>query len=171
VLAHDLDLHEVLEQVLEAASRLPAFEHIELVREFSPNLPVIQGDPNQLKQVFINLLNNAAEAGAGRIRLATRRLDGDWVEVIVSDTGCGIPEDNLHKLFQPFFTTKAPSHGTGLGLSIVYGIVKMHRGYIAVQSTAGRGTTFTVTLPVRLAKTQPYLGEAAALHIGETVAM
>jgi signal transduction histidine kinase len=76
------------------------------------------------------------------------------VEIKVSDTGCGIPEENLSKLFTPFFTTKALGKGTGLGLSIVYGIIKMHRGQITVQSQIGQGTTFTVTLPVQLPKGQ-----------------
>jgi two-component system NtrC family sensor kinase len=99
---------------------------------------------------------NAAEAmeGGGAITLATRPVNGQWVEIKVSDTGCGISEENLGKLFTPFFTTKALGKGMGLGLSIVYGIIKMHRGQIAVQSQVGQGTTFTVTLPVRLPKGQ-----------------
>jgi signal transduction histidine kinase len=115
---------------------------------------VIQADPAQLQQVFVNLLNNAAEAMAegGTITLATRPVNNQWVEIKVSDTGCGIPEENLGKLFTPFFTTKALGKGTGLGLSIVYGIIKMHRGQITVQSQVGQGTTFTLTLPVQLPK-------------------
>jgi signal transduction histidine kinase len=102
--------------------------------------------------VFINLLDNAAEAmeGGGTLTLATRPMDSHWVEIKVSDTGCGIPEENLGKLFNPFFTTKPSGQGTGLGLSIVYGIVKMHSGQITIQSKIGQGTTFTITLPVRL---------------------
>jgi two-component system NtrC family sensor kinase len=122
------------------------------VCQFSPDLPIIQADPAQLQQVFVNLLNNAAEAmpGGGTILLTTRPVDGQWVEIRVSDSGCGISQENLSKLFTPFFTTKALGKGTGLGLSIVYGIIKMHRGQIAVESQVGRGTTFVVTLPVRL---------------------
>jgi signal transduction histidine kinase len=71
------------------------------------------------------------------------------VEISITDTGCGIPEEHMDKLFTPFFTTKPPGKGTGLGLSIVYGIVKMHRGQITVQSEVGKGTTFTITLPVQ----------------------
>ena len=74
--------------------------------------------------------------------------------ISVADTGGGIPEENLSKLFNPFFTTKPPGKGTGLGLSIVYGIIKMHRGQISVKSELGTGTTFTITLPVMLAKQQ-----------------
>ena len=75
------------------------------------------------------------------------------MEIVVADTGGGIPEENLGKLFNPFFTTKPLGKGTGLGLSIVYGIIKMHRGQISVKSQLGKGTTFTITLPIRLLKT------------------
>jgi len=151
VLAQETDVHALLEQVIEGVSRQPIFKEVKIVCQFSPTLPTIQADPAQLQQVFVNLFNNAAEAmgAGGTITLATRPLNGQ-VEIKVSDTGCGIPEENLGKLFTPFFTTKALGKGTGLGLSIVYGIIKMHRGQIAVQSQVGQGTTFTVTLPVQL---------------------
>jgi two-component system NtrC family sensor kinase len=100
--------------------------------------------------VFVNLLNNSAEAmdGPGQITVETSRAGADSVEVRVTDTGCGIAAEHLGKLFTPFFTTKGPGKGTGLGLSIAYGIIKMHRGQIGVQSAVGRGTTFSVTLPI-----------------------
>jgi two-component system NtrC family sensor kinase len=156
VLTQDTDLHALLEQVIEGLSLKSIFQKVEFVRRFSPALPTIQADPAQLQQVFVNLLNNAAEAMAegGTITLATRPVNSQWVEIKISDTGCGIPEENLGKLFTPFFTTKALGKGTGLGLSIVYGIIKMHRGQIVVQSQVGQGTTFTVTLPVQLPKGQ-----------------
>jgi two-component system NtrC family sensor kinase len=159
VLAQETDVHALLEKVVEGVHLQPIFKEAEIVRRFSPDLPTIQADPAQLQQVFVNLLNNAAEAmeGGGTITLATRPVDSQWVEIKVSDTGCGIPEENLGKLFTPFFTTKALGKGTGLGLSIVYGIIKMHRGQIAVQSQVGQGTTFTVTLPVQLPKGQSTL--------------
>jgi two-component system NtrC family sensor kinase len=152
VLAQETDVHALLEKVIEGVHLQPIFKEVEIVCQFSPGLPIIQADPAQLQQVFVNLLNNAAEAmeGGGSITLATRPVNSQWVEIKVSDTGCGIPEENLGKLFTPFFTTKALGKGTGLGLSIVYGIIKMHRGQIAVQSQVGQGTTFTLTLPVRL---------------------
>jgi two-component system NtrC family sensor kinase len=152
VLAQDVDVHALLNQVLELACRQPGLERVEIVRHFSPELPIVQADPVQLKQVFVNLLDNAAEAlaGSGSITLTTRLLDAHQVEIQISDTGCGIPQEDLGKLFTPFFTTKPPGKGTGLGLSIVYGIIKMHRGQIYVRSKAGQGTTFTVILPVQL---------------------
>jgi two-component system NtrC family sensor kinase len=152
VLAQETDVHKLLERLIEEVRRQPSFEGLEVVRKFSPDLPTIQADADQLQQVFINLLNNAAEAieGGGTITLSTRSVSGYWVEIQIDDTGYGIPEEHLGKLFTPFFTTKPPGKGTGLGLSIVYGIVKMHRGQITVQSQVGRGTSFTVTLPVQL---------------------
>lgn len=168
VLAQETDVHALLEQVIEEIRRQPSFEDVQIVRHFDPDLPTIQADPAQLQQVFINLLNNGAESieGDGTITLTTRLVDGHWVEVQVSDTGSGIPEENLNRLFTPFFTTKPPGKGTGLGLSIVYGIVKMHRGQITVQSQVAHGTTFVVTLPVRL----PQGGlEAGGPIIGEVI--
>jgi len=152
VLTQETDVHALLEQVIEEVRHQPNFEGVRIVRQFDPNLPTIQADAAQLQQVFINLLNNGAEAmeEGGSITLTTRLINNHWVEIQVSDTGCGIPEENLGKLFTPFFTTKPPGKGTGLGLSIVYGIVKMHHGQITVQSQVGQGTIFTVTLPVRL---------------------
>jgi len=152
----DTDLHVLLDDVIECVKHQPAFEKVTIIRAYNHELPYIQADPDQLQQVFINLMNNAAEAmeKGGAITLSTRPVDGQWVEVKVADTGNGIPEENLGRLFTPFFTTKPPGKGTGLGLSIVYGIIKMHRGQITVDSKIGKGTTFTVTLPTRLPQGQ-----------------
>ena len=156
VMAQETDLHALLDQVIAEVSLQPAFQGVQMMRQFIPGLPAIQADAGQLQQVFINLLNNGAQAmeGEGTITLTTRSVENQWVEIAVADTGCGIPQENLGKLFTPFFTTKPPGRGTGLGLSIVYGIVKMHRGQITVQSQVGQGTTFTVTLPVRLSQSR-----------------
>jgi signal transduction histidine kinase len=86
----------------------------------------------------------------GTLTISTRPVDDQNVEIKVTDTGSGIPKEDLHKIFTPFYTTKVLGKGTGLGLSIVYGIIKMHRGQITVQSKIWEGTTFTITLPVRL---------------------
>jgi two-component system NtrC family sensor kinase len=152
VLLQETNLHQVLDQSIEAARHQPTFARVQIVRQYDPDVPTIQADPGQLQQVFVNLLNNAAEAmpDGGTITISTRLVDQQWVEIKVSDTGCGIPEEHLSRLFTPFFTTKPPGKGTGLGLSIVYGIIKMHRGQIAVESRVGEGTTFTITLPIRL---------------------
>lgn len=153
VLAQDSDVHELLSRAVEAVQPQPSFVGVTIVRREQDDLPTIEADPAQLLQVFVNLLNNAAEAidGQGTITLVTR-LAGPWIEIEVTDTGCGVPEENLGKLFTPFFTTKALGRGTGLGLSIVYGIIKMHRGHITVRSRLGEGTTFTVSLPRKLSR-------------------
>ncbi len=112
-------------------------------------VPAVQADAAQLLQVFLSVLVNAADAlggGGGRIRVASRAGEKD-VAVFISDTGCGIPEDNLKKVFEPFFTTKAPGQGTGLGLSLSYGIVRQLGGSIEIRSRVGEGTEVTITLP------------------------
>ncbi len=151
VLAQETAVSDLLNQTIDTVRRQPNFEQVDIVCDFEPDLPSIQADPAQLQQVFINLLQNAAEAmaGEGTITLSARLTDNQQVEIKVADTGCGIPPEHLGKLFTPFFTTKALGKGTGLGLSIVYGIIKMHRGQIGVQSQVGEGTTFTITLPVQ----------------------
>jgi two-component system NtrC family sensor kinase len=152
IVVQETDLHELIDEVLERVSRQPSFEGVQIVRNYDPDLPVITADRDQLQQVFVNLLNNAAEAieQAGTITLTTHKMGADWVQIEISDTGCGIAPEHLGRLFTPFFTTKQVGEGTGLGLSIVYGIIKMHRGQIQVSSTLNAGTTFTITLPVRL---------------------
>jgi signal transduction histidine kinase/NAD-dependent dihydropyrimidine dehydrogenase PreA subunit len=151
VLAQMTDINAVCEEALNEVEPLALFEHVELVREFQPDLPHVPADPAQLRQALLNLLYNAAEAmnGKGRIVLATLNCApaSDEVEISIADTGCGISEENLSKIFTPFFTTKPIGKGTGLGLAITYGIVKMHRGSIAVKSQVGLGTTFTLRLP------------------------
>jgi two-component system NtrC family sensor kinase len=149
VLAQNTDLGQLLNRVIANTTRQAAFAQIRVVTEFPPVPLIIQADPTQMQQVFINLLNNAAEAikGAGTITISIREVDENEIEIKVADTGCGISEDSLGKIFSPFFTTKEIGKGTGLGLSIVYGIIKMHRGQIFVQSHEQVGTTFTILLP------------------------
>lgn len=149
VLAQECDINDILEQVIEGVAHHPSFKQVHIVRQFSQGLPRIHADQAQLMQVFVNLLNNAAEAmpDGGTITITSRLADGQRMEVRIEDTGCGMSEETLGKLFTPFFTTKPVGKGTGLGLSIVYGIIKMHRGNITVNSAVGKGTTVTVTLP------------------------
>jgi two-component system NtrC family sensor kinase len=155
VLAQESDVHDILQQAINSVSHQQSFAQIQIVQDFASDLPHIQADPSQLVQVMVNLFNNSAEAmpQGGTITIETRKTDHQQaVEIVVSDTGGGIPEENLGKMFNPFFTTKPIGKGTGLGLSIVYGIIKMHRGQISVKSQLGKGTTFTITLPVLLPK-------------------
>ncbi len=112
-------------------------------------LPLVKCYPNQLNQVFLNLLVNAAQAipDRGRIDIRTRSFNNQ-VEIIISDNGTGIPEEYLSKVFDPFFTTKPVGKGTGLGLNVAFNIIQKHQGIINIESTAGEGTVFTIKLPV-----------------------
>jgi len=162
VLAQSTDVNALLSETIEEMSIQPVFQDLEIVRRLDPDLPSIQADPAQLKEVFINLMTNAAEAmeGDGSLTIATAPAEDCMVAVVFQDTGCGIPEENLSKIFTPFFTTKPIGKGTGLGLAIVYGIIKMHRGQIYVASEVGVGSTFTITLPIRLPGTGPQPAQA-----------
>ncbi|MBM3372298.1 MAG: GHKL domain-containing protein [Betaproteobacteria bacterium] len=114
-------------------------------------MPAITCSPSQLNQVFLNLINNAAQATdatGGEITLRTRTVDDGHVAVEIADNGKGIPPEIMSKIFDPFFTTKPVGKGTGLGLSISYEIVEQHGGRISVDSTVGKGTTFTIVLPL-----------------------
>jgi two-component system NtrC family sensor kinase len=145
------DVNSVLEQCVGLVQDQALFHNIELTKDYAAGLPMAVIDPSQIERVFMNMIINAAEAmeGGGRLRLSTRYdPEARLIEVEFADTGAGIPEENLDKIFDPFFTTKDARHGTGLGLAISYGIVKVHRGSISVESEVGRGTTFTVRLPV-----------------------
>ncbi|WP_136805931.1 two-component system sensor histidine kinase NtrB [Desulfosediminicola flagellatus] len=112
-------------------------------------LPLIRGDESQLKQVIINLLTNAFDAtkDGGVIRVSTFANESNGVDLLIKDSGCGIPLEEQDKLFEPFFTTKPVGKGVGIGLSTCYSIVKNHNGEITVESAPGKGSTFTVSLP------------------------
>jgi two-component system NtrC family sensor kinase len=135
------------------------YQNVRIVCKLDPRSPVIQADSNQIRQCLLNLMSNAVDAmepDGGTLTISTRAPSSSpsgprgYVEIDVSDTGLGMSEEVLGNLFTPFFTTKPPGKGTGLGLSIIYGIVKMHRGDIRVQSELGKGTTFTIVLPTQL---------------------
>jgi signal transduction histidine kinase len=113
------------------------------------DIPEVKAYPQQLNQVFMNILVNAAQAieKKGDIHVATRQMNG-FVEVDISDTGCGIAPENLSRIFDPFFTTKDVGKGTGLGMNIAYNIVKKHDGTIDVHSEPGKGTRFTIRIPI-----------------------
>jgi two-component system, NtrC family, sensor kinase len=143
------DVHQGIEAMLKIASSELRY-HCSIVRRYG-TLPPIWCIPSQLNQVFMNLLINAGQAVAdkGEIVIVTEALGDDTVCIRVIDNGCGIPPENLERIFDPFFTSKPVGKGTGLGLSISWGIVRRHGGDIAVESSPGKGTTFSVTLPVR----------------------
>ena len=153
VMAQPTDLNALLEEIAEEIGIHERFQGVGIQMDLDSELPLIEADPFQLRQVFCNLMNNAADAMPGGGTLTLRTKQGPWPELItaeVQDTGEGISEENMKRLFTPFFTTKPVGKGTGLGLAIIYGIVKMHRGQIEVQSRVGQGTTFTLTLHEQL---------------------
>jgi len=147
-----VDLNEVVRRALKITLQSLTLHHVSLELELAPEPPEAPADANQLQQVVVNLLVNARDAVAdgGRIRVATRVArdrERGFAEIVVEDDGCGIPQADLPHLFEPFFTTKG-THGTGLGLAITWGIVEAHGGTIDVASDEGKGSRFTVRLPL-----------------------
>ncbi len=145
------DVNNVLMGCISLLERQALFQNIQIHYDLQADLPKAVIDPSQIERVFINLLVNAAEAmdGNGGLWLSTRFDPLErFIELEFADSGHGISRENLEKIFDPFFTTKDTGHGVGLGLAISYGIVKEHNGTISVESEIGKGTTFTVRLPV-----------------------
>jgi len=141
------DANEVLRRTLSLLENQALFQNIKITTAFSISLPKAMMDSSQIQQVFTNIILNAAEAmaGEGELIIASRvASNGESIEIECSDTGCGIPRENLGKIFDPFFTTKEVGRGTGLGLAVSYGIIARHNGAIEVESELGKGTTFTV---------------------------
>ncbi len=153
------DINESIEQVVAVLEHTFNLSQVEVTREYSPELPLFRGDEEKLKQVFINLLNNAFDAIGqdGAVKIKTG-LNAEDLEISISDTGRGIAPENIEKIFDPFFTTKGPHKGTGLGLSVTFGIIKEHGGRVKVYSPAladeekqanrRSGTKFVVYLPI-----------------------
>jgi len=142
-----VDINQVIEQVLAMVGHQAQLQNVEVVKEFSPSLPKVMADFDQLQQIFTNLTLNAIQAmpDGGRLTIRSSAVDSE-VRIDVQDTGCGISKENMGKLFTPFFTTKAKGKGVGLGLAVVHGIIERHKGRIKVQSEVGKGTTFSVYL-------------------------
>lgn len=142
------DVNVGLDKTLVIARNI--VKHRAELRKFYGDVPEIQCSPSQINQVFLNLITNAAQAieDQGEIVVSTKMYDDDHVAISISDSGCGIPEENLEKIRDPFFTTKEVGSGTGLGLSIVDEIVRKHGGELHIESEVGRGSSFTVVLPI-----------------------
>ncbi|MBF0506809.1 MAG: HAMP domain-containing protein [Nitrospirae bacterium] len=143
------DVNQPVREIIDSLIARDAFKDIELTTDLSGDLPDISADAERLGQVVLNMMLNALHAitPPGKIHVLTRLKDG-FVEILFSDTGCGIPEENIGKIFDPFFTTRDAIKGAGLGLAVSYGIIKQHSGEIDVESTVGKGSTFIVRLPV-----------------------
>lgn len=155
-----VDLNKVIDETVTFIEHQLHMNQIELSLELDPALPLIQGSAGQLQQVFTNLIINAMHASQpGSSIVVVSRYSpavgefGGAVELLFVDHGHGIAQENIKKIFEPFFTTKEIGKGTGLGLSVSFGIVKEHGGEITVTSTVGKGTTFTVVLPVQKSTT------------------
>ena len=149
------NVSEIIDSVVDGLlGRELAVSDIEVVRNYDNTLPEVVTDRNQLQQVLLNILNNAIDAledKPGTISIETRR-DGKWLRIAITDTGVGIPQDQLGRIFLPFYTTKDVGKGTGLGLAVSYGIIKDFGGEISVESTANVGSTFTVSLPLDIGR-------------------
>lgn len=146
-----IGVNKVLESSLAIMEKQALFQNISIKKTFESDMPKIIADSAQLQQVFMNIILNAAEAmaGNGTLTLSTSlNPDNTYIEVKFSDTGHGIKEENKKRLFEPFYSTKEVGKGTGLGLAISYGIIQQHNGTIEVKSQVGKGSTFTVKLPV-----------------------
>lgn len=148
------DIHTLIDRTLMLVDKQAPFQNIQILKEFKTPIPMLFVDADQIQQVFMNILLNAADAMAGdggTLTIMTDLKDG-IAEVSFADTGCGITKEHLSKLFAPFFTTKQTGKGTGLGLAISYGIIQSHGGDIAVESEVGKGSTFRVKLPIESPK-------------------
>jgi len=148
-----VDINKLVENTLLMVKNQAKFHNIVFELTLDNSLPQIMSDSNQLQQVFLNLLINAADAmeERGKIYISSRSVERDgkkFIEIEFTDTGPGIPEEIQGKIFEPFFTTKPVGTGTGLGLSVSYGIIKKHGGYVFVKSDLGRGASFFIQLPI-----------------------
>lgn len=146
-----VNINELVEDTMSFLSHQPIFKKIDMEQKPYPSLPPITADLNQVRQVLTNILINAAQAmpDGGKLSVETSKVKfEDFIQIDISDTGPGIPPENLKKIFDPFYTTKK-SQGTGLGLSISLSYIKSHNGDIQVKSQLDQGTTFTIILPIR----------------------
>ncbi len=144
-----VSLNAIVSEVVAASEKMLSAQNVNVRLNLDQGLPEINGSRDKLKQVFLNLFINAKDAmpAGGTLTVETRRKNGS-VLVTVGDTGIGIPPENVNKIFDAFFTTKSAVSGVGLGLSVTYGIIRQHDGTISVRSAPGRGSTFSIVLPI-----------------------
>lgn len=165
-----LNVNIPLKNILSLVGEQMRLQNVRITKNLSSHLPRIKANPSQLEQVFMNIVSNALDSmpSGGELRITTslsptsvvmhagqktgRREDrqtGRRIEIKFADTGCGIKSEDMNKVFNPFFTTKRPGRGVGLGLSVSYGIIREHGGEIGVESEEGKGSTFTISLPIK----------------------
>jgi len=151
--SEEVDINSIIEETLSFVSYQINSKHIRVVKQFGHDIPNITADINQIKQVFVNILLNSLESmqDGGTITLSTGKTVMDkhqmYIQTIIADTGCGIPEGKLEKIFDPFYTTKDASSNAGLGLSVTKGIIDKHHGLIRIESTENAGTRVIIELP------------------------
>jgi two-component system NtrC family sensor kinase len=150
----ELDIIPIIEETISFIEHQLKSRLIKIVRQYSPDMPMVNIDSNQIKQVFVNVLLNSVEAmeDGGTITITAEDKKDDfnqgYLRIIFADTGCGISEDIIEKVFDPFFTTKDNLGNTGLGLSITKGIIAKHHGTIRIQSEVEKGTRVIIRLPI-----------------------
>lgn len=144
-----IDISEVIDNVTGFLNKEAEYRDIQLDIDIAPDIPLIKSDRGKLEQIFLNLMNNAfaALADGGHLNIKARKLSGERLRVLVIDDGCGIPPEDLARVFEPFFSTRTKQGGTGLGLSITRNLVEEIGGSIDVESQPGEGTRFSITLP------------------------
>ncbi len=146
-----VNINQLIDEILSFLSHQPIFRKVKIEKSLPKSLPQITADLNQIRQVLINMFINAAQSmpNGGELLVAASKVKfEDFVQIDISDTGVGIPPENMKKIFDPFFTTKK-SQGTGLGLSISLSYIKNHSGHISVKSEVNKGTAFSILLPIR----------------------
>ena len=147
-----IQLKELIEEVLSFTEKEAEYRAITITLDAAEDIPTIESDRGKLQEIFLNLVNNACLAmdDGGCLTIRLRPGDGDRILITVSDDGCGIPREDLERIFEPFFSTRTQKGGTGLGLSLTSNFVRELGGGLAVESDAGRGTTFSIWLPLKI---------------------
>jgi len=143
------DVRQVIDETLSLMTKQSLFFNVNVKKRYGEPVPMVPADHSQLQQVFMNIIMNSVQAmdAQGVLTVEVEAMEDSRVQIRISDTGCGIPDAYVDKVFDPFYTTKPEGEGTGLGLSIAYGIITRHNGTIAVDSKVGEGTVFTIRLP------------------------
>jgi two-component system NtrC family sensor kinase len=151
--AEQVEIEPVIEETLSFIEHQLKLKHIKLIKQFSPGLPKLTIDLNQIKQVFLNILLNSVDSlqNGGMITISADPVVSEsgqkHLQIIIADTGLGIPKDKIEKVFDPFYTTKDGSRNSGLGLSITKGIIDKHHGTIRIESEVEKGTQVIIGLP------------------------
>jgi signal transduction histidine kinase len=147
-----MNLKEVIQDVLGFLGKEAEYRSISVSVKVPDDIPQLLSDRGRLQEILLNVINNAfaALSDGGRLDIVVRREGKDFLSLIVTDNGCGIPQADIERVFEPFFSTKGRKGGTGLGLSITYGLVQEIGGSIRVESEEGKGTTFTIKLPIKM---------------------